>query len=306
MRRMLLLPLLGLTAGLVLLLAGTAAADNGPHTGDFTNTTDACAGCHRAHRGSAQFLLKDASQEALCYSCHGTAGTGADTNVQDGVYLSRGSGGVYGTVNAGLRGGGFDNARMDPDMNGVIAPAVGTSRHNVGVAGTIWGNGAISVTANPGATGVTLLCGSCHNPHGFATADYYRILRPIPNNSGAGAGVNVPDEVAKNYTITYQASRYRDVTYLADATISQWCSQCHTRYLASNTGNSGDAIFTYRHRTDNKSCLRCHVAHGTSATMAFYSGGVEWPGGAAGGGTNDSRLLHVNNRGTCYQCHPTP
>ncbi|GMR10919.1 MAG: hypothetical protein BMS9Abin28_1743 [Anaerolineae bacterium] len=307
MRKVLILLSLILAAAFAMLAAGTAEADNGPHEGDFTSTTDACASCHRVHRGQAPNLLTETSQQALCYSCHGTAGTGADTNVQDGVYQNR-VGGGFGTYGLGLRGGGFDSALMDPGVSGTPGSAVVTSNHSVGVAGTIWGNGAISASPVAGATGVTLECGSCHNPHGFSTVDgdKYRILRPKPNNSGAAVGVNVPDEASPTYTITYQLNGYRDVSYLADATISSWCGQCHTRYLANDTGNSGDAIFTYRHRTDNKSCLNCHAAHGTSATMAFYSGAVELPDGTASGGSSDSRLLTVNNRGTCYQCHQTP
>ncbi len=303
MRRVFILPLLILVASIAMLAVRTAEADEGPHQGDFTSTTDACAGCHRVHRGQAPDLLKT-SQQALCYSCHGTAGTGADTNVQGGVYLARATTGIYGTVGDGLRGGGFAAALMDPGMSGTPGSAAVTSKHDVGSPGTIWGNGAIDT--GPGTAVATLECGSCHNPHGISGGDNYRILRPRPKNSGAGADVNVPDEGTKNYTITYQLNGYRDVGYLADATISSWCSQCHTRYLSNDTGDSGDAIFAYRHRTDNKSCLNCHVAHGTSATMGFYSGAVELPDGTAGGGNSDSRLLYVNNRGTCYQCHPSP
>ncbi len=292
---------------LVLLVATVVWADNGPHQGDFTNTTDACAGCHRAHRGKAKNLLKETSQQALCYSCHGSSGTGADTNVEDGVYQNRASGGQYGTVGAGLRGGGFAFALMDPDMDGTIASAAVTSKHDVGAVGTIWGNGAIDPNGNVGKANVTLECGSCHNPHGTSNGDTYRILRPKPKSSGAATDVTVPDEATKNYTIGYSGNGYRDPTYLSDAIVSQWCGQCHTRYLADSTSDSGDAIFKFRHKTSDKSCFRCHVAHGTSAQMTgTYSGSVEWPDNSAGGGTNDSRLLHVNNRGVCYQCHPSP
>ncbi len=298
-----------LVVGLLLVFASVALADNGPHQGDFNKTTDACAGCHRAHRGQAPKLLKETSQTALCFSCHGAAGTGADTNVEDGVYLNRASGGQYGSVGAGLRGGGFVNAIMDPDMDGTIASAPVTSKHDVDATGTMWGNGGVSGTANPGKANVNLRCGSCHNPHGTSgPEDAYRILRPKPLDSGAATDVLVPDEPTKDYTVSYQANGYRYVDYVTEV-ISQWCAQCHTRYLAADENDSGDAIFKYRHVTadNDRKCLACHVAHGTSAVMTgTYSGSVEWPDGAAGGGTNDSRLLHVNNRGTCVQCHPSP
>jgi len=329
-------------AALAWLLAGTALADNGPHTGDYTKTTDACAGCHRAHRGQRRHLLKgmggpmplsDSWTDSLCFSCHGSAATGADTNVEDGIYANRVSGGAYGTVNAGLRGGGFVNALMDPDMDGTPSSAPVTSRHRIGEPGlTIWGLGSSGVGHVTSSQRATLRCTSCHNPHGFRGADYYRILRidlpcggchtihgstevdsnaPPPNDSNHSFMVEmrggIPDETPKNYTITYNAAGYRDVSYLSEV-ISEWCATCHTRYLANSANNSGDDIFTYRHVTsDNqRKCLVCHVVHGTSATMAAFSGNVEWPDDTAGGGASDSRLLHVDNRGVCYQCHQAP
>src|ERR1035437_1639340 len=54
---------------------GTAAADNGPHVKGQGLTPDTCAACHRAHTGKAPYNLKE-NQEALCFTCHGTTGTG--------------------------------------------------------------------------------------------------------------------------------------------------------------------------------------------------------------------------------------
>jgi len=331
MRRLLLIG--ALVAVLALLLVGTAAADNGPHTGVYGTTTDACAGCHRAHRGQAARLLKEASQTDLCFSCHGSTATGADTNVEDGIYMNRGSGGVYGDVDEGLRGGGFVNALMDPGMTGTPSSASVTSKHNIGESGlTIWGNGAIGSGA--GKTGVTLQCGSCHNPHGFADQDIYRVLKPRPEDSDATSDVVVPDESTKKYNVEYWTSGahgsdpdsilvgYRDpmadnwMGQDRDMRFAEWCAQCHTRYLADEFSSSGDPIFNYRHATHVQItpananilvCQVCHVAHGTSAQMTgTYSGNVEWPDNTPGGGNTDSRLLHVNNRGVCIQCHQAP
>ena len=58
-------------------------------------------------------------------------------------------------------------------------------------------------------------------------------------------------------------------------------------------------------------CLKCHVAHGTSATMSqnAAAGDITWPGAnpAVWQGSEDdySRLLHIDNRGVCMQCHDT-
>ena len=162
---------------LVLALATVAMADNGPH-GGFSATTDACAGCHRAHSakfGSNSLLITD--PEALCMSCHD--GLGAGTNVKDGVYTQAGSnvytgGGanakVEGTDGASLFGGGFTNALMATVWSGATTanPAFNaiskltTSSHGMAVSGTVWGSGA----NNTPNGSMVLECTSCHNPHG--------------------------------------------------------------------------------------------------------------------------------------------
>ena len=95
--------------------------------------------------------------------------------------------------------------------------------------------------------------------------------------------------------------------------MTAWCEQCHTRYDANHaTGvDSGDPIFAYRHTTNSGSryCLTCHVSHGSNAVMntdtskgTTFSGTLTNPGGTPGR-DGDSRLLKVDNRGTCLLCH---
>jgi hypothetical protein len=94
--------------------------------------------------------------------------------------------------------------------------------------------------------------------------------------------------------------------------ISTWCSTCHTRYNAPGGSwgtSSTDTIFNYRHPTTSSlECTKCHVAHGSNAKMpgsqalgTNFSGTYPYPGGAILSGS--SRLLKVDNRGTCQQCH---
>jgi predicted CXXCH cytochrome family protein len=370
---------------------GSAQADGGVHyssaapvAGGLIQIANAgaerCAACHRAHTSQGAYNLK-AAQPTLCYSCHGSAATGSNEDVQNGV-------GLMGSKGLALRGGGFDNAMIDSGnakkTMGPADPITGkasttlqtipvlgagaptTSSHNInGIdgaggaaglnAGTAWGNGAISATANYGKT-LTLECGSCHNPHGNGN---FRILKPIPVDSQyvvtpavapnaidpatglvsvAGvkavmsnlAGVKVPDETTKTYTTAdyWQTGASTSpaivngvtVTTSPDgfiANIGSWCATCHSRYLApSGSGNasSGDAVFNYRHtatRVDKvgaANCITCHVSHGSNAAMAGEAALVMQPNGLAApikraGALPDSRLLRVDNRGTCVMCH---
>ena len=50
---------------LTIAITSIAKANGGPH-GDYTTTTDACAGCHRAHTAPAAKLLAATSQYDLC------------------------------------------------------------------------------------------------------------------------------------------------------------------------------------------------------------------------------------------------
>ncbi len=92
-----------------------------------------------------------------------------------------------------------------------------------------------------------------------------------------------------------------------NAQITAWCAQCHSRYLANDTSSipqrtdSGDAIFTYRHGTSRTACTTCHVAHGSNAAMdGTYSSDFPYPDAST---SASSRLLKIDNRGTCQACH---
>jgi len=271
-------------AAWLLLAAAPVLADNGPHLGTPASVATGCAACHRTQEAAESALLGVTSQTALCYTCHGTTGTGATTDVEDGVQYApvttaqivsvtrTGSGTTFA---GGLRGGGFGRSVMDtaltgPGSTGANAGKIGalaafattTSRHDIGAVGTAWGAGNISAAANAG-TSVTLTCGSCHDTHGNGK---YRVLKPTPDNAYTGAYTGITPNInpMSNISITdgtgysYTTGDYwhpEDAsagnTYIAN--VSSWCSSCHTRYLAgggAGSATSGDSIFAYRHQSN--------------------------------------------------------
>jgi predicted CXXCH cytochrome family protein len=207
------LPLAGVIA-LMVWLGSTALADGGPHRGAlFGAKPDYCAACHRVHTGKAPKLLKESSQENLCYTCHGNTATGADTNVYGGRYAAQQDGTARvsaweeapkSAAGGGLKGGGFAYAYMDTDLDSSPTSAAVTSSHKGTYTGADWGDRTY-VTGSHGLWGggtddvaavsiTDFQCGSCHNPHGNSN---YRMLRGTPRgmpSEATATPVNLPDE----------------------------------------------------------------------------------------------------------------
>ncbi len=308
---------MGLVLGCAVLLVASpvsSVADNGPHEAGAGAIADTCASCHRVHTAKATNLINEDSQLALCYTCHGATGAGSNLDVEGGVAYGDSSSGSGGA----LRGGGFKYALIDSahptgqsdsffNSSGKI-PARDSgkevnSTHSVNsTSQTAWGNGGISTIPDYGKS-IQLNCGSCHDPHGNGN---YRILRPIPSGSGETSGVKIDDASTKDYTTKnyWNAGDSNAPEFIED--IGSWCSTCHTRSLSdSGSSDSGDAVFTYRHRSDGTSkgspnCIQCHVAHGSNASMS-EAAPVNWPDGEQAG--TDSMLLRINNYGVCQMCH---
>ena len=117
------------------------------------------------------------------------------------------------------------------------------------------------------------------------------------------------------------ATSYRGAQAATDGylgNISAWCTTCHTRYLSGGASSTtGDPTYTYKHRSDEglsdkPNCIQCHVSHGSNAAMKDAAADVRQPDrsatGLVGSGTvlqtaGDSRLLRIDNRGVCVECH---
>lgn len=77
------------------------------------------------------------------------------------------------------------------------------------------------------------------------------------------------DTVTNNYDYFDSAAP----TYVKDSGVqmSKFCASCHTDYLSATYANADTGVFTSAHRhqtdTDRLTCVRCHYAHGTDATI---------------------------------------
>jgi predicted CXXCH cytochrome family protein len=77
------------------------------------------------------------------------------------------------------------------------------------------------------------------------------------------------DKTTNNYDYFDSAAP----TYVKDSGVqmSKFCASCHTDYLSATYANADTGVFTAAHRhqtdTDRLTCVRCHYAHGTDATI---------------------------------------
>jgi hypothetical protein len=147
-----------------------------------------------------------------------------------------------------------------------------------------------------------------------STAGDYMHYR-VPWNGTSGTNYDAPNGIpGGNTAVPVFAGGFGEQ-------MAAWCASCHTRYWAwseptedtadgAATGPAysnprpGDDIYKYQHRTrgaSGRGCLTCHVSHGTNAVMTeANSSTYTFPDGTV---SDNSRLLKVDNRGTCQQCH---
>ena len=72
--------------------------------------------------------------------------------------------------------------------------------------------------------------------------------------------------------------------------------------------NGDDDTYKFQHQTTtNRACTTCHVGHGSDAQMTTgltsFSADMEYPDGTPATAGYNSRLLKIDNRGTCQACH---
>ena len=253
-----------LAAALVLSLAFAAPALAWTH-GQFSATTDACAGCHVAHAAQAPKLLKTGpTQTELCFLCHGDGGVSAPYDVKIGKT-------TVGGITYASTAGGF----VQQYVNGTEVNV--TSRHNVwGLVGesgsvidqaykvfTIPGSGLTSDGAPISLTGNGFVCSSCHDPHDGGTVPvtvYYgwpppgtnpypgkwiRGLSTQPNPRLLRKKITVVSSAYTNLYVCFgmetvgsfaysavDSGVYRVITYGYGS--PKWCGACHNKFMTLN------------------------------------------------------------------------
>ncbi|HEY3548300.1 MAG TPA: cytochrome c3 family protein [Propionicimonas sp.] len=139
--------------------------------------------------------------------------------------------------------------------------------------------------------------------HGFALGDRVQF-------GGAGPLYYV---VYTNGTTTFRVSSTLDGAPIAPPATSGSVIRVYP-FSASSwyfPRNGTDSSYKFQHQTTtNRACTTCHVGHGSDATMTpatqtnpDTSGAVPYPDNSAGTGLYNSRLLKIDNRGTCQACH---
>jgi cytochrome c553 len=262
-----------LAMALVLAFSGVAYANFGAH-GGYSQDTDACAGCHRAHTSfsevewvdqydnehSALLVSSASTMEEFCYACHGDLAPGASTNVEEGIFDAGPSGAdaqVAGDDNDGVLVAYETNSVFDADLNGGAFEG-SSSMHDMGEGAAtdpMWGDGLSA------PEGKNLTCTDCHDPHGSSN---YRLLKDSVNDNVVGGYTN---DVPTPYVISaeegypvggwlkHEAGASQLTTYFPNYTapeyayqaplagqfrsMSTWCSACHERYDDKNDVTDG-------------------------------------------------------------------
>jgi predicted CXXCH cytochrome family protein len=332
-------------AGLFLLILARSVtvvqANAGPHGGYTATNNEACASCHRAHTAASASLLIN-SVPNLCFSCHGSAATGADTNVVDGIYEGLGGG--------NLLSGGFVNFRGTPvssnhSVNGTWQNAWGsgttwTSTYDCAgchtAEGGIWGpEFQVSPTGLPTYPGrgqnisMPLTCTSCHEPHGGRN---YRALQQrlhpptLQQQDPPGYVLVTSNETGgQNPNLAGYVPNYVDPMYKLG--LGDWCTGCHFTYYQSisvdpfNAEDGKGMVIRYRHRMNVNlgtltTGLPLEQPDGYSTTQQvtdqlfcltchFAHGSSATASNMAANvpPANDSALMRMDNRGVCEECH---
>jgi hypothetical protein len=271
----------------VLAATGLAFANFGPH-GGYSQDTDGCAACHRAHtsfsdlgwtdlqggKRKSALLISNASQMTdFCYACHGNAAPGASTNVQSGVFDSGPTDGI-GTIDladpfaatfyssnssyeATLNGGGFD--QLGANSAAPVMSAHDMSGSKVTSPTVVWG-GTKSGASNESLLGA-FRCTSCHDPHGSSN---YRLLKDNVNGNKRGGytDTGTPDPYVISNEEGYPTGGFKK----GDAGVTQMAGYKPNYTSPQYAQLAGRAMSSW--------CAGCHTAYGSQDSTYTYLTGM--------------------------------
>ncbi len=222
----------------MLFLAGTVAADEGPH-GGFTATTQRCQGCHSPHRAQSERILRGGTGTvySFCVTCHGPAGD-AHTNVVDGAWMTGSAvfaaSSTYGTAGKQLNGGKFS----------------ASSTHSVATESTgltMWGS-STAITSTVQGTDVAMTgafsCTSCHSVHGRTIARVLSDPNTLVTQPGNGGKdnyrlLNGGTAPVMSWESTGNTGATKSYTSQALASgMEGFCAKCHADYNTMTRANT--------------------------------------------------------------------
>ncbi len=307
--------------------AGTVWGNGAVNSGAGASVTLDCAKCHNPHgNGQYRILQTTPGEDWTTASVAGWTAASQDVEVQDvGLTTSVKNYTVLPGLQAsdvvayGPTAGDYFRRKYDPS-----GAANWTNFYLKGDPMNAGWNGAsatneasitIKTTLSAAVTSASSTSISVASASGFpGSGTYYVTIDGETMLVTAGAGTTTWTVTrGQNSTATTHASGATVYSSLLNSTglMTAWCITCHTRYSgltvagspSSLTDNSGgDTTFMFKHGTTSIGCEQCHVSHGTNAAMDAASS-VNWPGQALTTSSPDSRLLKVDNRGTCNLCH---
>ncbi len=269
---------LALVLAAVVLMVPSVAFGNFAIHGNYVQDTDACAGCHRAHTSvstitwtdsaagdqhSALLVTSATEMWQFCYACHDATNQGSDTNVQQGIY----TGTLYGSTDATLNGGGFEEVDGAPVTSTHMYKGSSWGAYGGGYFGdgktfaADYSDAGQGPDAFMNGTGnaIKMDCATCHDPHGSPN---YRILKTVVNGNIVGEYTPTGDPTdpdpngfvssvetgwptngfrlhtaypgyQPDYTTARYAKGYDMQTSAINTTkgMSGWCAGCHSTYL---------------------------------------------------------------------------
>jgi len=308
-----------------LTMPGIAWGNGANGSGDGPAAVDlSCGSCHNPH-GNGQYRILNTIPATTGVNAAWVKTLAEVGN--DGVIPDIGADAYRTTESHGLLVGDIVTVAGNSSgaanvANATVATIIGTNGFTLtgvtpgsGTGGTVTRNGGVGVTdaalPPPGdtrnytiiqtvATAPTLLASQAA-AYPSTAGNYFH--RTVPWNATTGTNMDAPNGLPLTFNDQMNA----------------WCSSCHTRYLANQnpiasatdtdgvdnswrTPRQGDTDFMYQHRVrSDRACTTCHVSHGSNAVMTgTFSSTFTYPDGTV---SASSRLLKVDNRGTCQSCH---